>query len=144
MFLRMDHVGMSVKNMEKVIAFYQDIIGMEKVFDRIFDSPLANIIGERGAKARVVHMRLQDSIVELFDYDHPKGRSPSTDQSQSDFGLTHIGFMVSDFNETYEQLKAKGVKFLGNPVEIRPGVPVAYFHGAEYEICEMREIQDSQ
>jgi catechol 2,3-dioxygenase-like lactoylglutathione lyase family enzyme len=144
MFLRMDHAGMSVKNMEKVISFYQDIIGMEKVFDRSFDSPLANIIGERDAKARIVHMRLQDSVVELFDYDHPKGRLPSSDQNQSDFGLTHIGFMVQDFHETYEQLKAKGVKFLGKPVEIRPGVYVAYFHGAEYEICEMREIQDSQ
>jgi hypothetical protein len=37
-------------------------------------------------------------------------------------------------------LVERGVSFLGEPVEIRPGVFVAYFHGAEYEVCEMREI----
>ncbi|MGV7224732.1 MAG: VOC family protein [Nitrospinales bacterium] len=140
MFQRMDHVGLSVKNMEKAISFYRDMIGMEKVLDRYFDIGLEKIIGEKGAKARIVHMRLQDSMVELFDYQNPKARPPYQDKSQSDYGLIHIGFMVQNFQKTYEQLKNKGVKFLGEPVEIRPGVRVAYFHGAEYEVCEMREI----
>jgi methylmalonyl-CoA/ethylmalonyl-CoA epimerase len=140
MFQRMDHVGLSVKNMEKAISFYRDMIGMEKVLDRYFDIGLEKIIGEKGAKARVVHMRLQDSMVELFDYQNPKARPPYKDKSQSDYGLIHIGFMVQDFQKTYERLKDKGVKFLGEPVEIRTGVRVAYFHGAEYEVCEMREI----
>ena len=140
MFLRMDHVGMSVQDMEKAIFFYRDVIGMEKVLDRIFDTPLAKIIGEPGAQARVVHMRLNDTMVELFDYQNPNARPLNPDKSQSHYGLTHIGFLVRDFHGTYEDLASKGVKFLGPPVEIRPGVHVAYFHGAEYEICEMREI----
>ena len=140
MFTHMDHVGMSVKDMEKAIAFYRDIIGMEVSLDREFDSPLANLIGSPGAKARVVHMRLGESVIELFDYRQPKGREPRSDANQSDFGLTHIGFMVKDFQQTYSRLKAKDVKFLGQPVEIRPGVWVAYFYGIEHEVCEMREI----
>jgi catechol 2,3-dioxygenase-like lactoylglutathione lyase family enzyme len=137
----MDHVGLSVKNMEKAISFYRDVIGMEKVLDRYFDVGLEKIIGEKGAKARVVHMRLQDSMVELFDYQNPEARPPYPDKSQSDYGLIHIGFMVQNFKKNYERLKKKGVRFLGEPVEIRPGVHVAYFQGAEYEVCEMREIQ---
>ncbi|MBT4286346.1 MAG: hypothetical protein HOD92_03345 [Deltaproteobacteria bacterium] len=140
MFTQMDHVGMSVKNMEKAITFYQDIIGMEKSLDVEFDSPLANIIGSPGARARIVHMRLGDSVVELFDYGQPKGREPRLDANQSDYGLTHIGFFVKDFQKTYDHLKQKGVQFLGQPVEIRPGVHVAYFKGVEHEVCEMREI----
>jgi methylmalonyl-CoA/ethylmalonyl-CoA epimerase len=140
MFKRMDHVGISVKDMEKAIAFYRDVIGMEKVLDRFFDIGLEEIIGEKGAKARIVHMRLENTMVELFDYGNPNARSPHPDKSQSDHGLIHIGFMVQDFQKTYETLKNKGVKFLGKPVEIRSGVHVAYFHGAEYEVCEMREI----
>ena len=138
MFTQMDHVGMSVKDMEKAIAFYRDIIGMEVSLDQEFDSPLADIIGSPGAKARVVHMRLGDSVVELFDYKQPKGREPRFIANQSDFGLTHIGFMVKDFHKTYHQLQEKGVEFLGQPVEIRPGVWVAYFRGVEYEICEIQ------
>lgn len=47
---------------------------------------------------------------------------------------------MEDFQGTFKRLKEKGVKFLGEPFEIRPGVFVAYFHGAESEVCEMREI----
>jgi len=136
----MDHVGVSVKNIEKAISFYSDVVGMEKVMDREFDSPLARIIGIEGAKARVVHMKLGDSVIELFDYKHPKGREPPADQNQSDYGLIHIGLAVENFEETYKDLKTRGVTFLGQPVEIRPGVFVAYFRGAESEVCEMREI----
>lgn len=141
MFRKMDHVGVSVKDIKRAIKFYQDIIGMEKVFDRQFDTPLARIIGIAGVKARIVHMKLGDSVIELFHYASPKGREPRPDQNQSDFGLTHIGLMVEDFKKTYEHLMDHGVDFLGEPVEIRPGVFIAYFRGAEHEICEMREIK---
>jgi catechol 2,3-dioxygenase-like lactoylglutathione lyase family enzyme len=140
MFTRADHVAISVKDMEHVIAFYRDVVGMEKVFDRQFDAPMGKLIGVPGTKVRIVHMKLGDSVVELFDYRHPKGRDPRPDASQSDFGLTHIGFMVEDFWGTYRHLIDHGVEFLGEPVEIRPGVFVGYFRGAEYEVCEIREI----
>ena len=140
MFTRMDHVGISVKDMEKAIEFYRDVIGMEMTLDREFDAPLAQITGLEGARARIVHMRFGESVVELFDYKQPHGRERRPDHKQADFGLIHIGFMVEDFQQTYQDLKAKSVQFLGEPVEIRPGVFVAYFYGAEGEVCEMREI----
>ena len=127
--------------MEKAISFYRDMIGMEKVLDRYFDIGLEKIIGEKGAKARIVHMRLQDSMVELFDYQHSKSQRLHSKKSQSEFGLIHIGFRVQDFQATYDRLTKMGVEFLGKPVEIRPGVHVAYFNGVECEVCEMREIQ---
>ena len=140
MLTRMDHIAISVKDIEKTIAFYRDVIGMEKVFDREFDVHLAQLIGIEGTRARVVHMRLNDSVIELFDYQYPKGREPRPEQLQSDYGLTHVGFAVEDFWGTYQHLLDRGVKFLAQPAEIRPGVLVAYFHGAEYEVCEIREI----
>jgi catechol 2,3-dioxygenase-like lactoylglutathione lyase family enzyme len=94
MFTRADHVALSVKDMERVIAFYRDVIGMEKVFDREFAEPMAQLIGVPGARARVVHMKLGDSVIELFDYGYPRGRDPRPGAQQSDFGLTHIGFIV--------------------------------------------------
>ncbi len=144
MFTKADHVAMSVQDMEKCIAFYQDVIGMEKVFDRVFEEGMAKLIGIPGTKVRIVHMKLNDAVVELFDYDYPKGREPRPDRTQADFGLTHIGFMVEDFWGTYQHLVDHGVRFLADPVEIRPGVTVAYFHGAEFEVCEIREILPQQ
>lgn len=143
MFVRADHTGVSVKDMEKVIAFYRDIIGMEKTFDREFDAPMARLIGVEEASVRIVHMTLGSSSVELFQYRYPVGREPCRHHRQSDYGLTHIGFIVEDFWGTYQHLLDRGIVFLGEPVEIRSGVFVAYFHGAEYEVCEIREITAS-
>lgn len=141
MFERLDHAALSVQDMDKAIAFYHDIIGMEKTFDRTFDAPMARLIGVPGTEVRIVHMRLGESVVELFKYHHPVGREPLPERTQADYGMIHLGFMVSDFHATYQRLLESGVRFLGEAVEIRPNVWVAYFYGAEYEVCEMREIQ---
>jgi catechol 2,3-dioxygenase-like lactoylglutathione lyase family enzyme len=141
MFKQMDHVAMSVKDMEKTIAFYRDVIGIEKVYDREFEKPMARLLGIPRAHARIVHMKLGDFFLELFHYRTPEGREPAPDWLQSDHGLTHIGFMVEDFWGTYRHLTDHGVTFMGEPVEFRPGVYVAYFQGVEHEVCEIREIQ---
>jgi catechol 2,3-dioxygenase-like lactoylglutathione lyase family enzyme len=140
MFKRMDHVAMSVRDIEGVISFYRDIIGMEKVYDMEFEKPMAKLLGIDRADVRIVHMKLDDFILELFHYRKPEGRAPEPDKQQSDFGLIHIGFMVEDFWGTYHHLKDHGVQFLGEAMEFRPGVFVAYFYGLEYEVCEIREI----
>jgi catechol 2,3-dioxygenase-like lactoylglutathione lyase family enzyme len=140
MFKRMDHVAMSVRDIEGAIAFYRDVIGMEKIYDMDFDKPMARLLGIDRADVRIVHMKLDDFVLELFHYRNPEGKAPRPDKQQSDFGLTHIGFMVEDFWGTYNRLKDHGVQFLGEAMEFRPGVFVAYFHGVEYEVCEIREI----
>ncbi len=140
MFRRMDHVALSVRDMERVIAFYRDLIGFEVVFDRTFDEPMARLIGEPGTQVRIVHLRLGEAVLELFHYRHPVGRPRPSDARQSDLGLSHIGFLVEDFEATLAHLRGHGVRFLGEPVEIRPGVHVVYFYGAEGEVCEAREI----
>lgn len=136
----MDHAAISVKDMDKAIAFYRDVIGMEKVLDREFGEGMAKLISVPGTRVRIVHMKLGEVIVELFDYAHPKGREPRPDPQQSDYGITHIGFEVEDFWGTLEHLRDHGVKLLGEAIEIRPGVFVAYMHGVEHEVIEIREV----
>jgi catechol 2,3-dioxygenase-like lactoylglutathione lyase family enzyme len=142
MITRLDHVGISVRDMDKAIAFYRDVIGMELAMDREFDTPLARIIGTEGACARVVHMKLGNSVVELFQYSAPEGRDRLPDHNQSDYGLIHAGFLVDDFQAEYDRLRELGVEFLGESVEIRPDVFVAYFYGVEGEVLEIRKLAD--
>ncbi|NLX42163.1 MAG: hypothetical protein GXY79_01640, partial [Chloroflexi bacterium] len=95
------------------------------------------------AEVRIVHLQLEDTVLELFHYRTPQGRPPRPDARQSDLGLTHIGFLVSDLDEMQGRLQQRGVRWLGETVEIRPGVRVAYLYGAEGEVCELREIREA-
>ena len=139
MFIRMDHAAVCVSDMERSIAFYRDVLGFERVFDRTFSDKMANILGVPAADARIVHMRLGTDMVELFDYRTPAAisREPAPQWAQ---GITHIGLRVQDFRTTYKALLGRGVRFMGEPAEIRPGVWVAYFYGPDGEVLEMREI----
>jgi catechol 2,3-dioxygenase-like lactoylglutathione lyase family enzyme len=139
MFTKMDHAAVCVSDMARSIAFYRDALGFEQVFDRVFDEGMARILGVPVAEARIVHMRLGDGVVELFDYRTPPGQ-PREAAPQWAYGVTHIGLRVEGFWPAYEALRARGVPFLGEPTEIRPQVWVAYFCGPDGEVLEMREL----
>ena len=51
----------------------------------------------------------------------------------------HIGFRVDDMDAAADELKAKGVNFLQEPTQIRPGVRIAYIEAPDkvrIELCE--------
>jgi len=57
-------------------------------------------------------------------------------------GSAHIAFWVDDAMQTYEELKAKGVRFKGPPSRSRPGRPLAvYFWDPDDVTLELVEQQ---
>ena len=44
-------------------------------------------------------------------------------------GVHHLSFQVDDIDKETEKLKAKGVNFIREPFEIRPGLRLAFFDG---------------
>lgn len=140
MIKSLGHVGLSVSDMDRSLAFYRDQMGMEVVMDLdISDDRIAKVIGVPGAKCRIVHLALGGNILELFQYAQPVGENRAHQMQQYDHGLTHIGFEVNDFHHHIAQLKDHGIEFLGDPLEFRPDVWIAYFRGPEGEVCEIRQ-----
>ena len=136
----LEHVALSVGDMERSVKFYTELFGMEVVFEVDFsDDRIERITGIAGARCKVVHLKLGDSILELFHYTHPAGRRISRDQLQCDHGFTHIGFRVSNIQEHVEELARRGVELLGQLTEVRPGAWVVYFRGPDGEVCELRQ-----
>ena len=134
------HVGLSVSDMERSLEFYRDFLGMQVLMDLdIADDRIERVIGEKGANCRIVHLKLGENILELFQYRNPDRKNVAEGLRQSDIGLTHLGFEIDHFHEHLEALKRRNVEFLGEPVEFRPGVWVVYFRGPDGEVCEFRE-----
>ena len=138
------HVGLSVSNMETSLHFYRDFLGMKVTMDLdISDDRIARVIGVPEAQCRIVHLQLGGGTLELFHYTKPAGTDSASTMRQCDRGLSHIGFEVDDFHAHIDQLRERNVEFLGEPVEFRPGVLVAYFRGPDGEVIEFRQQPES-
>lgn len=145
MICALEHFALNVSDMECSLTFYRDFIGMKVIFKVDFsDDRIGRIIGVPGAKCRVVHLKLGDATLELFQYYRPIGKKISPDRRQCDNGFIHIGFKVTDIHKHIKQLKKRGIEFLGELVEIRPGAWVVYFRGPDGEVCEFRQEKEVQ
>jgi len=137
----LEHVALSVADLERSIAFYRDVMGLKLA--RTIDCPpemgLGDVAGMPGCRARIAHLQSGSAMLELFEYQDPRGKSLPPERRQADHGLIHIGFASNDVRADYARLKGKGVAFFGDPVEFRPGVWIVYFYGPDGEVCELRE-----
>lgn len=92
---KMHHVAFGVRNFEKSIEFYTEVLGLELVF----------------RNENMAHIRLGESTLELF-------RTEDCSKLASDqaIGLRHFSIGVVSVSEACKALKAKGVEFyIENP-----------------------------
>jgi len=137
-----DHIALSVSDLERSISFYTEIFGLEVI--RVIECPpekgLGKIAGVPGCSARIAHIKSGETMLELFEYRRPRGKSLPSDRSQADIGFIHIGFTSTDARADYKRLKSLGIETFSEPVEFRPGVWLFYFYGPDGEVCEVREV----
>ncbi len=113
-----------VKDLDKAVRWYKDILGMELV--------------NKSDKWKSATMRLAG-----VDYDLcqpiPEWGSNWMKAKGNIGGLKGIFFYTKDINKTYQQLKSKGVKFLKAPFKTPWGEYKAHFvdpDGNEFSLCQ--------
>ena len=141
MIQSLDHPALSVADLESSLAFYRDLLGFSVV--RIIESPpsmrLGDVVGLPGCAARIANLQLGGTMLELLEYQSPRGRVIPADRTQAAQGFSHIGLRSTDTRADHDRLRAHGVKFIHEPIEFRPGVWIAYFLGPDGEVCELRQ-----
>jgi catechol 2,3-dioxygenase-like lactoylglutathione lyase family enzyme len=142
MVTRVDHPALSVRDLERSLRFYRDLLGftVERVIESTPDMRLGEVVGLPRCAARIAHLRSGDTMFELLEYTSPRGRLIPEDRTQADNGFSHVCFRCSDTRGDYRRLAAQGVEFLSEPVEYRPGVWIVYFRGPDGEVCELRQL----
>jgi catechol 2,3-dioxygenase-like lactoylglutathione lyase family enzyme len=141
MITALEHVGLSVADLDRSIAFYRDVLGFSVA--RIVEVPpsmrLGEVVGMPPCAARIAHLTLGAAMLEIFEYRDPVGRPIPEGTVHADHGFNHIGLASTDTRADYARLRTQGISFIGVPVEFRPGVWIVYFRGPDGEICELRE-----
>lgn len=139
MVINLDHIAISVSDMERSLEFYRDILGLEVIKDsRVYDGSIGKVIDVPNAKCRIVHLKLDNAFIELFEYCEPRGQNVAKTLNQYDHALIHFAFEVDCFDEFISRLKKKGVELVGEPVEFRLGIWCVYFRGPDGEMCAIR------
>jgi catechol 2,3-dioxygenase-like lactoylglutathione lyase family enzyme len=121
------HTGLTVSDVERSVAFYRDVLGLELVNQWDSAQPyLRTIVGYSDAELRIALLRVpgppagvSGHHIELLEYRRPRGTRGDANTYHP--GNVHVSFVVDDLDATYRALHARGVRFKSEPVTIDHG-----------------------
>lgn len=108
------HVGIVVNDIEKMISFYRNIIGLEIYSDEIESGPFINdILKSENLSARIIKLgKNSQTILELLDFNNKK---KSCKILINQIGITHFAFTVDNLNFLYASLIKNNIEVLSEP-----------------------------
>jgi catechol 2,3-dioxygenase-like lactoylglutathione lyase family enzyme len=140
MTLGMHHVGMSVRDLDRSIAFYRDGFGMDVVEQGTFGGEQYNaILGLVGATGRVALLRAGEVQVEVFEFSRPKPALTDAMRPVADHGITHFCIEVVDIEAKYERLIAAGAVFHCRPLLFFGSIKATYGRDPDGNVFELVE-----
>lgn len=113
------HTRMRVDDLERTIAFYRDVLGLE-VVER-HESP-------RGSRLAFLKASGSDELIEICSY-------PAAGPVRVQEDLVHLAFEVDDLDAAIAELSAKGVPITDGPTTTSSGTRFAFIDAPEkYEV----------
>ena len=111
------HIAVCVRDLDKSLGFYRDILGMTVSMDAIQDTSTgsrAYTYKHRRANRRVVHLGWEEGqepflVMTCHPGDQTDGEPIKLDQ----VGVSHLSFTVNDVRALADELVANGVEIAG-------------------------------
>lgn len=103
------HAGVTVADLDRALAFYRDVLGLEVfVVAERTDTSIGEIVGYPGARIKLAFCGVpgDSARVELLEYLEPRGPTGGGDSFRP--GTGHICFRVSDIDAMYARISAAG------------------------------------
>ena len=129
--LKIDHIGIAVKNMEEGLAFYENTLGIKaQGFEEVAEQ-----------KVKVAFLPCGDSELELLESTDPEGAVARFIEKNGE-GVQHIAIRVDDIEAALAELKEKGVRLIDEaPRYGAGGARIAFVHpkatnGVLLELCQ--------
>ncbi len=113
------HIGITVTDIERSVAFYRDVLGFEYKSELFMEGEETDILFQKkGCKARVAYLnpgRYEGAQVELIQFVSHEVEKQQTDLFRT--SISEICFSTDDIDGEYKRLLNKGVEFLSEPQE---------------------------
>jgi catechol 2,3-dioxygenase-like lactoylglutathione lyase family enzyme len=118
------HAGVTVSDLDRSLAFYCGLLGLELLWRRLYEEPeIRRIVGvpeATGLEIAMLAVPGGEFQVELLEYKGCEQRSGSSPPDRH--GTGHFCLFVTGIDALYEDLQARGVQFRSDgPVEMSAG-----------------------
>lgn len=130
---RVDHIGIAVKNLDEMVKWYEDILGVKAHGTETVDEQ----------KVTVAFLPIGESELELLESTTDDGPVAKFIEKNGE-GVQHIALRVDDIDATLAELKEKGVRMIDQEPRYGAGnARIAFVHpkathGVLLELCERK------
>lgn len=116
--LKVDHIGIAVKNLDETLKFYSDVLGLELGGTEVVEEQ----------KVKVAFLPVGDTEVELLESTSEDGPIAKFIEKNGE-GIQHIAFRVENIEEAIEYMKSKGMRMIDEkPRYGAGGAKIAFVH----------------
>lgn len=119
--MTMNHVGISVPDIEGAVAWYRDVLGCQLLVPPVeatndgthFGNVVKDIFGDKFESVLMAHLVTADGIgIELFQFIEPKTVVPANTFEYWRGGIFHICLTAPNIEEVSQRIGANGGKVL--------------------------------
>ncbi len=143
MVQRLHHTGFVVRDRDKAVAFYRDIVGLNVISEYKRIGPkIDQVVGYEDVHLKLALLDLGGGhILELIQYvNPPPDERPTAERSV--LGAAHLAFEVKDISAMFAKMSEGGAKMMNPPVQIAPGRIACYFQDPDGNWLELMELDE--
>jgi catechol 2,3-dioxygenase-like lactoylglutathione lyase family enzyme len=117
-----DHVGFTVSDLDRSLAFYRGLLGLKMEWERVYEEEyVRKVVNYPNLRLRCAFLKLPGTETRLELLEYQGVPRVQVDMHRANPGNAHLCIEVDDMDALYEQLRTAGVDFVSAPVTSTAG-----------------------
>lgn len=146
MLKKLDHVGFTVWDLDRSLAFYRDLLGLQLDWERVYEEEyVRQVVGYPSLRLRCALLKLPGTTTRLELLQYEGVSRQRVDMHTANPGNGHLCISVGDLDKIYQRLQSAGVECVSTPVVSTAGhykgSKQIYVHDPDGISLQLMELQ---